>query len=124
MINVAELLYDPDFSQQFIVNRCTTGTWQNGRFVETDPLKLSMDGVVVPATPKEINQLPEGDRVSGVMAFYSDKQIYVTHKDDGSGNAGTSDQIEWRGNLYRVSKVDLYGDYGFYVAYGVLMEGC
>jgi len=123
MLDMSEILYDPDVSQDFIVNR-QTGTWQNGRFVEVGSPILTMTGAVLPATPKQIEQLPEGDRVTGVMAFYSDKKIYVTHKDDGSGNAGTSDQIEWDGQRYRVSKVDPFGDYGFYVAYGVQMGGC
>ncbi len=119
MLNVAEILYDPDFSQQFTVYR-KTGEWQSGRFVESETT-LTLDGVVVPATSKQIEQLPEGDRVFGVMAFYSPELIYVTHSDDGGGNTGTSDAIKWRGQRYRVSKVDPFGDYGFYIAYGVQM---
>lgn len=122
MLSISEILYDPDFSQNFTVNR-RTGTWQAGRFAETDQPVLTLTGVVIPASAKEIMQFPEGDRDVGMMKFYSDQQMYVTHRDDGSGNAGTSDEIVWNGQRYRVVNVNQYSDYGYYCAFGVYMEG-
>lgn len=122
MISVVEMIYDPDFSQDYTAYR-RTGTWQAGRFIQTDNPILTMTGIILPATSEEIMQFPEGDRVTGMMKFYSDQEIFVTHTNDGKGNAGTSDEIGWRGSRYRVVNVNQYVDYGYYVAFGVQMEG-
>lgn len=117
MINIAELVYDPDFTQDFTVHR-KTGSWSAGRFVETES-SLTFAGVITPASAKEILQFPEGDRVTGMMKFYSEQEMHVTHN---SGTPGTSDQIEWRGQRYRVINVTPYSDYGYYKAFGVYLE--
>jgi hypothetical protein len=82
-----------------------------------------MNGVIIPANEKEIMQVPEGDRSTAMMIFYADQEIFTTHTNDGLGYSGTSDEIEWRGDRYRVIKVNQRGDYGYYKAFGVYMEG-
>lgn len=67
--------------------------------------------------------LPEGDRIAGLMTFYStaDKPIYTTrNKDD---DKGTSDELEWRGERYRVLQVFPYNDFGYVKALGTRMSG-
>jgi hypothetical protein len=91
-----------------------------GRFVETDPIPpIIISGVVVPASAKEIMQFPEGDRSTAMMCFYADQPIYVTR---GDPKGGTSDEIEWHGDRYKILNVNEYGDFGYYKAYGVYME--
>ncbi|HBC94293.1 MAG TPA: hypothetical protein DCZ10_15700 [Pelotomaculum sp.] len=119
MINVAEILYDPDLNQDFTVYR-KTGTWTAGRYSETET-PLSFTGVILPANAKEINQFPEGDRVTGMMKFFSEREIYVTRSND--EGKGTSDQILWSGHRYRIINVKPYKDYGYYRAFGVYMDG-
>ena len=119
MLEVSELLYDPDLSQDFVVHR-KSGLWVNGRFEETDST-LTFTGIIIPANAKEIVQFPEADRITGVMKFYSEQEIHTTHA-EGEGGPGTSDQIEWRGKRYRIINSMPYIDYGYYVAYGVYME--
>ncbi|MHB9004721.1 MAG: hypothetical protein ACYC6C_11780 [Coriobacteriia bacterium] len=118
MLNVSEVLYDSDFNQDFKVYR-KTGEWVAGRFVENESI-VNLTGVVVPASAQEINQQPEGDRITGMMKFYSEQQIYTTHVEAVSG---TSDQIEWRGKRYRIINCMPYVDYGYYVAFGAYMAG-
>ncbi len=124
MIDLSEILYDPDLSQQFTVHRRQNGRWVDANWVE-DEVILTFTGVVVPANSKEIMQLPEGDRSTAVMVFYSDQEMYVTRSaDPGEGfGQGTSDQVEWRQDRYRVVKTNQFGDYGYYAAYAVYMEG-
>ena len=119
MINVGRVLYNPKFAQLFTVHR-KPGSWVAGRWVPGTEQTLTFYGVVVPVSPKELMQLPEGDRVTGMMAFYSTSEIFSTHTD---GTPGTSDEIEWKGKRYRVVNVNLYVDYGFYCAYAVYMAG-
>jgi hypothetical protein len=118
MINVSELITDPDFSQDFIIHR-KLGSWVEGRFAETTTT-ITTIGVVAPASAKEIMQFPEGDRSSSMMVFFSNDEIMVTHN---SNEPGTSDEIEWNDHLYRILSSNEYKDYGFYQAYGVYMEG-
>ena len=65
-------------------------------------------------------QVPEGDRVTGALTFYSPAEICETR---GGEYSGTSDVIEWRGDRYRVAKVWPYADYGYWKAYAVRMDG-
>ena len=89
--------------------------------------------------------LPEGDRITGAMMFHTQERIYETQLDDGYGQstfgdsspcssdsnaAGygvaqqrVSDQVSWRGQLYRIVTVAPWKDFGYWRAVGVRMSG-
>jgi hypothetical protein len=128
MINVEELIYDEDFAQEYTVYR-ETCTWSGGRPVTTEAT-LNYTGVVTAAMPKELIILPEADRVSGMMTFYSgseyplyETRLSSTTNTDSDGNDGTSDQLEWHGMRYKIIKVWPYVDYGYWKALATRMEG-
>jgi hypothetical protein len=56
------------------------------------------------------------------MTFLSSQEIMTTHNDAGGGG-GTSDEIVWRGDTYRVLKVLRYVDYGYYMAFAQRIKG-
>jgi len=118
MINVGRIVNSRNFAQGkgFTVHR-KRGEWEAGRFVQKE-MKLTLQGTVTPCNPKDLVQLPEGDRVTGVMCFHSEQQIYTTHND---ATKGTSDEIEWQGERYRVSSTIPYVDFGYWKAFGVRM---
>ncbi|WP_371378905.1 hypothetical protein [Sporomusa aerivorans] len=118
MINIAEIINDPDFCQAFSVFRKTgkTGKWVEGEYIQAEQ-EIKMRGVVVAANTKDLLQVPEGDRVKGVMAFYSTAPLLVTNE------AGTSDQVVWHGERYRLFQLWPYVDYGYYKALGERMAG-
>jgi hypothetical protein len=119
MLNIGRLLSSPTFNQSFIVHR-KQGSWVLGRFIESDPIPpIVMSGVVTPSSAKEIMQFPEGDRSTEMMNFYADQPIYTTRSGE---SQGTSDEIEWHGNKYRILSVNNLSDYGYYKSYGVYME--
>jgi hypothetical protein len=123
--DLSEILNDSEFWQPYTVYR-KTGTYSAGRLIETEQ-PLSFGGPVMPASGKEIQQTPDADRVTSMTKFYSPgQQIFVTHKNDGSGNTGTSDEICYRGDRYRVSQVNPWisssGDQWF-IAFAVYMQG-
>ena len=123
MLNMSRLLYNKKFSQSFSVCR-KVGSWDHGEFSETCLIPApNLSGVVLPASAMEIMQFPEGDRSTSMMVFYSPQEIFVTHVNDGQGNTGTSDEIYWNGDNYRIVNVNQYGDFGYYKAFGVMMEG-
>ncbi|QDX92065.1 hypothetical protein EEL30_06595 [Brevibacillus laterosporus] len=115
MIDVSEVITDPDFAQSFTVHR-KSGEWIAGRSVSSDA-SITMTGIVTVADAKTLEQLPEGDRVTGLMCFYSTHELFTTREQ------GTSDQLEWRKELYRVKQVFPYGDYGYFKAIGQRMAG-
>lgn len=115
MIDVSEVITDPDFAQTFVVHR-KANKWIAGRTESTEK-DITMTGVIMVADAKTLEQLPEGDRVTGLMCFYSTQELFTTREQ------GTSDQIEWRGERYRVKQVFPYGDYGYYKAVGQRMAG-
>ena len=119
MINVSDILLDPDICQSFTVYR-SSGKFGEGGWKENAPQTLTLQGVVYPSTAKELQQVPEGDRVQGMMTFVSPSQMFATHL---SGEPGTSDQPEWNGERYRVVQLLPYSDYGAYVAIAARMEG-
>lgn len=116
MIDVSEVISDPDFTQTYTVHR-QAGEWVRGEWKASDEKPVKVTGVITVADAKTLEQLPEGDRVSGLMTFYSTQELFETREE------GTSDQIEWRGERYRVKRVFPYVDYGYYKAVGERMAG-
>jgi hypothetical protein len=120
MIDVGRIVNSRNFAQKngFTVYR-QAGSWVGGRWTSTETA-LQMRGTVTPMNPKDLTQVPEGDRVTGIMCFYSQQPIYTT-RGSSSQVAGTSDEIVWQGERYRVSSVVPYQDFGYYKAFGVRM---
>ena len=119
MIDVSEIIEDPDFAQSFYVYR-STGSFINGVWTESTPTRIQMYGVITVANAKEVRMLPEGDRIQGAMDFYSTKALYVTRTGQ---TQGTSDKILWRGDYYKLINVKNWADYGFYSATGERIAG-
>lgn len=121
LINVAKAITDPRFSQKFKVFR-KSGEWIRGRFEEIEK-EISMIGVIAPSKPKEIEMIPEGDRVGGEITIHTIRKLYTTHaiQDEESEDEfeGTSDQIEWQGKRYKLYQVNDYSQYGYYSSIGM-----
>lgn len=117
MIDVSDVINDPDFQQPFTVCR-KSGHFGPGGWIQDPETEIAMTGVVVPSSPDDIQQLPEGDRITAAQTFYGTSAIYRTN------NAGTADEIEWKGDRYRVYQVwDRSSDGGYYKAIGARMTG-
>lgn len=115
MIDMSELLCDPDFCEEFTVLR-KSGDWINRRWVETEQ-KISVMGVATAVNNKDFDMLPEGDRVSGLRTFYTNIELC------GSSDTSTADICEYRGSKYRIFQVFNYSNNGFYKAMGKLVGG-
>lgn len=124
MINVEEIVNDPDFAQPFTILR-STGSFQRGGWVDTKA-QVPMYGSIQVAKEKELHTLPEGDRVSGAMSFHSQQPIYETQAnvpEPSQTISRISDLITWRGQPFRIVKVFPWEDFGFYKAIGVRTTG-
>jgi len=110
-LSIAELITDPDFCQSFTVTRLT-GSVVKGDFITT-PETMQTTGIIRPANTKDIQMLPEGDRVTGLVTVYSSIQLYVTRA-AGATRAGLSDEITWQGEQYKIIQTANYSDYGYF----------
>ena len=110
MINVSELITDPDFCQPFTIIR-TEGTWQNGLFVKQET-QINVIGVAEPVTGKDLDIQIESDRANNVMTFYTLVELKVSP--DGS----ISDFILFNGKRYKLFQVSNYSDFGYYSGMG------
>jgi hypothetical protein len=121
MINVGRVVLSRNFAQLggFTVYR-QSGNWVAGRW-EPSESTLQLQGTVTAMNPKDLEQVPEGDRVTGMMCFYSTQPIYTTRAAGDIESGGTSDEIEWRGERYRIMSVQPWQDFGYYKAFGTRM---
>lgn len=108
MIDLAVLIHDPDFCESFVI-RHQKGQWQDGVFV-TVPEEQKVKGIVEPTSGEDLEQLPEADRISGLMTFYTKEAITLGDEEQ------LSDEIISRGKVYKVLQVLDWSRHGFYKA--------
>lgn len=114
-----DVVNDPDLAEPFIIERSSGGQFVSGGWSE-DTTEISVFGVVTVATEKQLESLPEADRVHGIRAFFLQCPIYVTSEERG----GTSDILVWNGVNYRVLQVAQFQNRGgFYCALAARMTG-
>jgi hypothetical protein len=121
MIDISEIILDPDFAQSYIGYR-KSGIWVEGDIEQTESV-VNFYGPIIAANIKDVNMLPEGDRIEGLMVFYTtaDNPIFTTR--NLANSKGTSDELEWRGERYRVMQTYPYNDYGYMKAIGTRKVG-
>lgn len=123
MINVGRIVSGRN-AQSFTVCR-QSGSWQDEGWVQTEN-KIPFKGTITIAKGKDLAQIPEGDRTGGEIAVYSTQALYDTHaENDPITNAkpGTSDEVIWHKDRYRLFDVKPYVDYGYYKGIGIRMVG-
>ena len=118
-MNVARVANSPAFAQVYTVNR-SVGTFQQGGFVSTTT-PIPFWGIIQPATDEDLAQVPEGDRVTGMMGFISEQRMYETNVQQNS--EGLGDTITWNDQLYRVVRVVPWKDFGFWKAIASRLSG-
>lgn len=113
MINLNELIHDADFNTTFTIRRQAQGTFVKGRY-QTTTEDITVTGIVAPASGKDLELLPEGDRESGMKTFYTEVPMYVT------GKGSVSDVCIFRGQTYKLTSVNDYSSNGYWKALGTL----
>jgi hypothetical protein len=128
LVDVSDLIEDPDFASPYTVVR-RTGKWNRGRFDVSEPERLDYYGAVQPATTRDLAQLGIGDEERGVMKFFcrAPKDLYLTHSFNEGGEPDdavqVSDEIEFRGLLYKVLRVSPWQHHGWTRAFASLKGG-
>ena len=115
MIDLSRLMTDPDFCEPFVIRR-RIGRWEAGWFIAT-PEDTTVTGIAEPTSGDDLAQLPDGDRVSGMMTFYTKRPVYL------SQDKSQSDEIIWRGKVYKAVQIQDWSRHGFYKVIASLTEG-
>ncbi|MDD2775506.1 MAG: hypothetical protein PHU06_06095 [Gallionella sp.] len=102
--DVSDVLLDPDFAQQFTVERFQQTVDENGRAVNT-PVKLTLVGVIVPR-PAILVQVEEGQRVIAKI------EVYVAFRLTPGVGTVPADVVVYNQRYYRVESVDDFTDFG------------
>jgi len=119
LINISSMIVNPLFAQDVVVTR-SAGHFAIGGWVEDTPSSYTYRGVILPTTSRDIEQVPEGDRVTESMTFYTRERLYVTR---GGDDEGISDIITYLGSDYKLIKVIDYTAFGYNKAIGVRLAG-
>lgn len=117
MINLSRVVVSPHLSQNITVHR-TSGRWNRGEWIMGEEKIITSRGIVTVARPKDLEQIPEGDRITGAMRFLTLHRLYHTNSAE-----PISDFVVWRGARYRIIQISPDVDYGFFRSIGVRWEG-
>jgi hypothetical protein len=122
MINLARVVMSPGLNNQELTVFRSNGSWVAGRWVEETEFSVTLEirCIAYPSTAKELEMVPEGDRVTGAMTFLTTDPLYITQ---GPPDSRISDKIQWRGELYKIISVLPWADYGYYMAIGERVAG-
>ena len=105
LVDVVDLLSDPDVAgEDFQVLR-TTRTLINGRTVDT-PSQLSAYGSIAPASGSQLLIIPEAERVGSFISVVTPFILQPLT------NTTAPDQVIWNGGTYRVRTVKNWENFG------------
>lgn len=122
MINISELIEDPDFCQPSgIVVKRTTQTIENHRIVESTE-QINVKGIITINNENEDELLPEADRNKESIHVFTYNRLKCTGKDKVDGNNYGSDIVVWNGNEYIVRYCLDDAQYGFCRSTAVKIE--
>lgn len=97
MIDVSELMTDPDFSEDYQIER-SEGYYDEGEWIDMPPTLLPTYGPIQPAPAgSALSLMPEGSRLVDGIVAYNEAPLYIDDTD-----AQRSDVIIWKGKTYRV----------------------
>jgi uncharacterized protein YfaT (DUF1175 family) len=124
--DLSEVVNDGVLSESYFILR-QTGHFGSGGWIIDSSSKLNGWGVVSVATEEDLLMIQEGDRVTGIMVFHSEKRIYETQLDtspvDSLNLQKFSDIMIWNYQQWRVLAVGPYPNRKFWRALAVRMAG-
>lgn len=91
---------------RFTVTR-STGSYIQGRWVEGNAEAFDITASIQPATPTELQRLPEGDRTKAIVAIWTATELRTAVA------GGRADRVAYGGATYEVQAVEAW-DFGGY----------
>ena len=113
MIDVSQLMTDPDFVKPLVLKRFAGSFGVEGEYTQGAPQPLRISGSVQHPSPSDRARFEaEGERNTAIIKIYSGARLYDT---DGEGRQ--SDVITWSCDDYRVFECRPWGDNGYWLAF-------
>lgn len=109
MINVSEIVVDPDFVQPFTYIRRKI-TWVNGRKTVTET-SYSAEGTIIPEDSKNMDNTPQGVLITGSIRIWTHTNLLTTSKENSSDYL--SDIVLYKGERYLVNNDRNLTEYGY-----------
>lgn len=109
-IDLSDVVSSNDFAEPFTIRR-SSGSFVAGGWSQTTT-DIAALGVVSIARDKDLDSLPEGDKVKEAIVVHSTQEMMLTNL----ANSRTSDLLIWMGQSYRVLSVANYSNRGYYKA--------
>ena len=113
-INVSEALC-MDTAEVVTVTRTTGGGYVDGLYVKGGQSTFKTICSVQQPSPKELQNLPEGERDKDIRKFISKKPVFTTNDRDGD----IADSIRYKGNNYKIISAGDWDSYGHTTSFGV-----
>jgi hypothetical protein len=111
MIDIQELIEDPDFAQAFQIER-QSPVWDEGAYTTIGTV-IDRIGVVQPAGAEALRVLPEGELDSHAIEVWCKQDLIK-----GDGNL-SSDVVLWNAGRYRLDHAENWLANGYWYAVGV-----
>lgn len=105
-VDPSELLSDPDLIDTFIVTRKQQTLDEHGRTWTSGGVSKRIFGVVVPASGRTLNIMPDLTSVQGVIEVWTKFRLEV------ASDTTQPDMITWQGRDYIVNVVQPYTNFG------------
>jgi galactose-6-phosphate isomerase len=106
-LDVTDVLDDPDFNDFFSVRRPALVATSGGTATETDQTFTQCVGVVTPASPADVQLLPEGSFQQGVISIITKFRLQ-----SGKGVDFAPDIVYWHGTAYTVMSISDWSGFG------------
>lgn len=120
-LNLGAIASSPAFAQDFTIMR-SAGNFTQGGYAAT-VTSIPFWGIIQVASDEDMIQVPEADRVSGMLLITSECQMYETGTTGTGTLSGLSDTLVWRGQTYKIVKVRPDMDFGFCKAFASRSSG-
>jgi|HubBroStandDraft_5_1064220.scaffolds.fasta_scaffold210164_2 hypothetical protein len=109
---------NPDLSENFTILR-NPGTYGQGGWQTSPQVQIQAYGTVGRASNKQMEVIPEADRISEIRLFHSSTPMLVTSED----GVMTADILVWHGIQYRVLAAIPQPQRGYFAALAARMLG-
>ena len=105
MLDVSDVLLDPDFCETFTVTRRATTVGTNGRTVTTTTT-LTPVGVVTPESPDPFQLETDYEHAKNRLSIITPTELYA------ATSAYLPDLITWQNSTYVVKRVSIFQSFG------------
>lgn len=112
LLDVTEVLLDPDFVDFSLVCRRQIQTTDDDNFPINTPQEIPFSGVVTVDRSLEARRMAAGQNINGAILIVTQFRLTQGSKSINDGPNLDADLVVYNGGLYRVTFVDPYTRYG------------